>query len=210
VGLIAAGCGSTSASYGPSGRELALQRAQLVRISGDLRSVQAAVQREVATSRGAWPLLAAGLPQVLAPTLKAAVSRASASAGALPEPPFMTAPARLTGPAAGIVGIYEDYDRLAERGWRLMDATVRAIGEGNSVAARFARENSSLYIDAIYDGHFDLSLLGKSLLSAYQRLGGPQAFGARLPLSEVSALATTYSIPAVRLEPHLAGAAEGG
>src|SRR5258705_13197990 len=147
-----AGCGSTSASHSPSGRELALERAQLVHISGDLRSVQAAVQREVATSRGAWPLIAAGLPRVPQPKLKAAVSRASASAGALPEPPFMAAPARLTGPPAGIAGIYEDYDRLPPRGWRLMEATVGAIGEGTPAAASFARENSSLYIDAIYDG----------------------------------------------------------
>ena len=29
--------------------------------------------------------------------------------------------------------------------------------------ASFERGNSSLYIDAVYDGHFDLSLLGKSL-----------------------------------------------
>jgi hypothetical protein len=172
--------------------------------------VQAAVQREVASARGAWPLIAAGLPRVPSPTLDAAVGRASAGARALPEPHFMSAPARLTGPAAGIAGIYEDYARLAERGWRLMDATVGAIGKGAPVAASFARENSSLYIYAIYDGHFDLSLLGKSLLSAYQRLGGPQAFGARLPPGEVGALATAYSIPAVRLEPHPAGAAQGG
>lgn len=189
---------------------MALERAQLVRISGDLRSVQAAVRREVASSRDAWPLLAAGLPRVLPPTLKAAVGRASASAGALPEPSFMTTPARLTGPAAGIAGIYENYERLAERGWRLVGATVGAIEGGTPVAASFARANSSLYIDAVYDAHFDLSLLGKSLLSAYERLGGAAAFGARLPQDEITTLAAAYSIPAVRLEPHPTGAAAGG
>jgi hypothetical protein len=210
VGLIAVGCGSTSASHGPSGRELALERAQLVQVSDDLRSAAAGVKREVAASRGAWPSIAAGLPSALPPTLKAAVGKASASAGALPEPPFMTNAARLTGPAAGIAGIYEDYDRLAERGWRLTQATTGAIETGPPPAASFARMNASLYIDAIYDGHFDLSLLGKSLLSAYERLGGPQAFGARLPQSEVTALAAAYSIPSVRLEPHPAGAGKGG
>ncbi len=179
-------------------------------MSGDLRSVQGAVEREVSASRGAWPQIAAGLPPVLPPTLKAAVGGAGASAGALPEPPFMTAAARLTGPAAGIAGIYENYDRLAERGWRLTEASIAAISSATPAVAGFARENSSLYIDAIYDGHFDLSLLGKSLLSAYERLGGPRAFGAGLPQGEISALAAAYSIPSVRLAPHPAGAAKGG
>jgi hypothetical protein len=138
------------------------------------------------------------------------VAAASASAKRLPEPPFMTNAARLTGPAAGIAGLYEQYVRLAERGWRLTEATVSAIVGGPPTAAGFARENASLYIYAIYDGHFDLSLVGHSLTSAYERLGGPQAFGPRLSLGEVNALAASYSIPAVRLEPHPAGAAEGG
>ncbi|HTD57632.1 MAG TPA: hypothetical protein VK672_01950 [Solirubrobacteraceae bacterium] len=210
AGLIAAGCGSTASSRTASARELALQRAQLVQLSGELRALQAPVQREVTASRGAWPLLARGLPPVLSPPLAAAVSQASANATALPEPRFMTAPARLTGPTAGIAGIYEDYERLAKRGWPLTAATVSAIEGADPVASGFARQNSSLYVDAIYDAHFDLSLLGKSLLSGYQQLGGPQAFGARLSQGEVNALAAAYSIPSVRLEPHPAGAAAGG
>jgi hypothetical protein len=122
----------------------------------------------------------------------------------------MSAPARLTGPAAGVAGIYENYDRLAQRGWLLIDSTVAAVLGAPPAAAGFARENVSLYIDAIYDAHFDLSLLGKSLLEAYQRLGGAPAFGGRLTQGEVAALAAAYSIPAVRLTPHPAGAAEKG
>jgi hypothetical protein len=137
------------------------------------------------------------------------VASASARARAIPEPPFMTNAARLTGPAAGIAGLYEDYMRLTERGWRLTETTVNAIASGPTAAAGFARENSSLYIDAIYDGHFDLSLVGKSIVSAYEQLGGPQAFGRRLTQNEVNALAAAYSIPSVRLEPHPAGAAKG-
>jgi hypothetical protein len=179
-------------------------------VSGQLRSLQGAVRLEVAASRGAWPSIAAGLPQVLSPALRAAVGKAKASAQALPLPPFMSAPARLTGPAAGIAAIYENYDRLAQRGWLLMDSTVTSVAGGTPAAASFARENASLYIDAIYDAHFDLSLLGKSVLDAYQRLGGAQVFGGRLTQGQVAALAAAYSIPAVRLTPHPAGAADKG
>lgn len=201
-----AGCGS-GASHGPSGHELALERSQLAQVSDGLRSVEGAVRREVAASRSAWPQVAAGLPPAAPPALRAAVARATASARAVPEPPFMTNAARLTGPAAGIAGLYESYERLAERGWRLTEATIGAIASGTPATASFARESSSLYIDSIYDGHFDLSLVGKSLTSAYSQLGGPQAFGATLTQSELSALAAAYSIPAVRLAPHPAGAA---
>jgi hypothetical protein len=130
------------------------------------------------------------------------VGAASASAKALPEPPFMVNSSELTGPAAGVAGLYESYDRLAERGWRLTEASIAAIVSGSPAVASFERGNSSLYLDAIYDGHFDLSLLGKSITSAYHRLGGQQAFGATLTESEIDALAATYSTPGVRLEPH--------
>lgn len=202
-----AGCGS-SASPTATRPELALERTQLVQVSAGLRSAEASVAREVSASRGAWPQIASGLPMALSPSLRTAVGKASTSAAALPEPPFMTAAARLTGPAAGIAGIYENYDLLAERGWRLTNASLSSIVGGPPAAASFARDNSSLYISAIYDAHYNLSLVGKSLLSAYLRLGGPGAFGAALPQSELSALANAYSIPAVRLEPHPAGGAK--
>jgi hypothetical protein len=206
---LMAGCGS-SAPRVASSRELALQRAQLVQVSNGLRSAEEGVQREVGSSREAWPLIAGGLPPALPATLRAAVGKASASAKTIPEPPFMTNAAQLTGPAAGIAGLYENYERLAERSWRLTQATISAIVSASPAVASFERENSSLYIDAIYDGHFDLSLVGKALTSGYEQLGGPHAFGALLTQSEIGALATAYSIPAVRLEPHPMGAAEHG
>jgi hypothetical protein len=187
-----------------------LERAQLAQVSDGLRSAEEPVRREVAASRSAWPSIAAGIPRALPSSLRADVAAASASAGALSEPAFMANPARLTGPAAGIAGIYESYERLAERGWRLTDASIAAIAGAAPAAASFARENSSLYIDAIYDGHFDLSLLGKSLISAYEQLGGARAFGATLTPGEIGALGGAYSIPAVRLEPHPEGAAMEG
>lgn len=126
----------------------------------------------------------------------------------VPEPRFMDQRERLTGPAAGLAGIWESYSRLAPGGWRMTEATVATMTDGPPSAAAFAAANSSLYIDAIYDAHFNLSLLAKSLLDGYRKLGGQSAFGAKLTQSEVDALASAYSIPAVRLEPHPGHAAE--
>jgi hypothetical protein len=195
------GCGSTG-SRAPSSRELALQRAQFVQLSHGLRSVEAVVQREVAASRRAWPLIADGLPQTLGPRLRDAVEQASASAGALPEPSFAANARKLTGPAAGIAGLYNSYSRLSERGWRLTQTGIAAIGATDPGVTSFERKNSSLYIDAIYDAHFNLSLIGDSITSAYERLGGPSAFGPALTQSNIDALAAAYSIPSVRLQPH--------
>jgi hypothetical protein len=209
------GCGS-GASDGPSQRELALERTQLVRVNMGLQASEGAVREEVAASRGAWPSIASGLPPVLSPALRAAVAQASAKAAALPVPPFLVEPRQLTGPAAGIAGLYESYERLAPRAWRLTLAGIDAIrgatsaAPSSSAAAQFARENSPFYIDAVYDSHFDLSLVDKSLLSGYEKLGGAGAFGAKLPPSKLATLAAAYSIPAVRLEPHPAGTAAGG
>ena len=222
--MLIAGCGSGSSSHAQSSRELALERTQFERVSSQLSGLEAAVKREVTTSRVAWPSIAGGLPQALGSGLRTAVSAADARAKELPEPSFLATARKLTGPASGVAGIYENYEQLAQRGWNLTGATVQAIsslsparastGTANastSVAqANFARMNSPLYIDAIYDGHFDLSLLGKSIVSGYEKLGGPQAFGAVLTQSQINALAATYSIPAVRLEPHPAGAAKDG
>jgi hypothetical protein len=206
--VVLAGC--ASGSYVSSRRELALQRAQLVQVSDGLRSVEPAVQREVRASRVAWPLIADGLAQTLDERLRGAVSKARASADALLAPSFMAKASELTGPAAGIAGLYESYDRLAERGWRLTETTIAAIVSDTPAVASFERENSSLYIEAIYDGHFNLSLVGKDLTEAYDRLGGAKAFGATLTPREIDALASTYSITAMRLEPHPGRAVEEG
>jgi hypothetical protein len=214
--MLIAGCGSSSSSRAQSSRELALERAQFEQVSSQLSSLEAAVKREVAASRVAWPSIAGGLPQALGSELSTAVSAANARAKALPEPSFLANASKLTGPASGIAGIYENYEQLAQRGWNLTEAAVQTISSAaastRSVAAQasFERANSPLYIDAIYDAHFDLSLLGKSLTGGYEKLGGPEAFGVALTQAQVNALAEVYSIPAVRLEPHPAGAAKDG
>ena len=204
-----AGCGSGS-SDGPSARALALERSQFVQVSSGLASVQGSIQAEVAASRGPWPQIAAGLPPVPSPALRGAVARATAKAAVIAVPPFLAEPRSLTGPAAGVAGLYESYERLVPRSWRLVSAALDTIATGPSSAAGYARTNSSFYIDAIYDGHFNLSLVGKSLLTGYEKLGGASAFGGRLPAGRLAALAAAYSIPAVRLEPHPAGAAKDG
>jgi hypothetical protein len=200
AGLLA-GCG-TGSSQTSTSAELTLERAQLVLASSELRALEAPVRREVAASRAAWPAIADGIPTTPSRSLQSAVASASAAARALREPRFVAQATTLTGPTAGIAGLYESFSALASHGWRLTEAGIAAILHGAPVAASFARGNSSLYIDAIYDGHFNLSLLGKSLVSGYDKLGGAAAFGASLPRSEITALAAAYSIPAVRLEPH--------
>jgi hypothetical protein len=212
LGLVTllTGCGGGTASSSQPPLQLALERTQLEQVASALRVAEPAVMREVAASRGAWPLIAGGLPEALPSTLHTAVSAASARAHALVEPSFVAGARSLTGPASGIGGIYESYERLAQRGWQLTAAAVDTIPSASPAVASFERENSSLYVDAIYDAHFDLSLLGKSLVSGYERLGGPAAFGAALTQDEVTALAGAYSIPGVRLEPHPVGGARDG
>jgi hypothetical protein len=187
-----------------------LERSQFVQVSSGLQAAKGAVRAEVSASRGVWPAIASGLPSAPSPALRGAVAKASARASLIPAPSFLAEPRSLTGPAAGIAGLYESYERLTPRSWRLVLAAVDAIVTGPPVAARYSRTNSSFYIDAIYDGHFNLSLIGKSLTAGYEKLGGASAFGARLPASRLTALAAAYSIPAVRLEPHPAGAAKEG
>lgn len=212
---VLTGCGAGSSSV--SRREYALERAQFEQVADELREVQRDVHREVGTSRAAWPLIYNGLPTRMSASLQSRVKAASDVAGALPAPRFMTQQANLTGPASGIAGLYEDYDRLAERGWRLTETTVSGIVSGPRSVAEFVRANSPLYIDSIYDGHFDLSLIGKKLLDGYDKIedlsqepkfAGIGGFGASLTRREVQALAAAYSIPAVRLEPHPGPATE--
>lgn len=136
------------------------------------------------------------------------MSKATREAGAITEPPFMGQQEVLTGPAAGLAGLWGGYSRLARDGWIMTEATIATIAHGPVRAATFSAANSSLYIDSIYDAHFNLSLLGKSLIDGYRKLGGQSAFGAKLTQSEVEALASGYSISAVRLEPHPGQAAE--
>ncbi len=210
LGLVAAGClplagcGGSSSTVTPAAARL--QREDLVAIAHGLRRAEPSAAREMAAARVAWPLVAGGLPAtpgVPRATL-AALSVASAAARAIVLPALMgeVRARSLTGPAAGITGLYRTFFGLSERGWTLIASSAGEIDGGSAVAARFARENVALYIDSVYDGHFDAALLGKSLLEGYQKLGGAPAFGGTLTQAEVSALAGAYSPASERLSPH--------
>jgi hypothetical protein len=164
----------------------------------------------------ARPLVAGGLAASIPQATRRAISTASGNARALVVPGLLrVGKAReLTGPAAGIAGLFGPFVRLTERGWTLTGTAIDEIAggtptasgtptvDGTPTSARFARENVALYIDAVYDGHFDASLIGKGLLAGYLKLGGSEAFGAKLTAAEVDALARAYSPQAERLDPH--------
>ena len=199
--IVLAGCGSTSGAKNPAAERL--QRTDLTAASRGLRESESSVQRELAAARIAWPLVANGLPASIPPQTRARVAAAAAAARAIVLPALMseTQARELTGPAAGISGLFRSFSKLTDRGWTLTSAAIDQITGGSPVAATFARENVALYIDAIYDGHFDAALIGKSLSAGYLRLGGAPVFGATLTQAEVNALASVYS-PTERLHPH--------
>jgi hypothetical protein len=182
---------------------LTLQRQDLVAVSRALRESESPAAHELAATRTAWPLVANGLPADPR-ALAGPVAAAAASAARVKLPTlFQEAPAAsLTGPASGLAGLFRTYTGLATRGWRQIGAAVGEIDHGTPAAARFARENSPLYIESIYDAHFSLAQIGKQLTRAYTMLGGAAAFGGSLTQAEVNALAEAYSEAAYRLHPH--------
>jgi hypothetical protein len=198
------GCGGTSRLNASSPAAQRLQREDLLAVSRALRQAAGSAQREMAAARIAWPLIAEGLPTPIPPAIRPAVLTASRMARAIvvPAPVSRTQARLLTGPAAGIAGEFAAFNRLTERGWTLTSAAAGEITSGPPAAAAFARENVALYIDSIYDGHFDAALIGKSLLAGYRLLGGEKAFGRTLSQAEVDALASAYSPATERLYPH--------
>jgi hypothetical protein len=207
AGLLA-GCGgdSKSASAATPAAER-LQRSDLVAVARSLRLAEPSAQREMTAARVAWPLVANGLPATIPPATLTALSTTSRAARAIVTPALMLKPQSrsLTGPAAGIAGLFQSFTGLTTRGWTLTLASAREIAGGTPAAARFARENVALYIDSVYDGHFDGGLIGKSLLKAYTSLAGTgsaSAFGRTLTRAEVAALARAYSPASLQLHPH--------
>jgi hypothetical protein len=58
------------------------------------------------------------------------------------------------------------------------------------------------YIIAVYDGHFDLSLIGKAVQQAYTRLGAAKEFGDALTPTQVAEIASSYGPRVERLRPY--------
>jgi hypothetical protein len=197
------GCGSTSST--PA--ELRLQREDLVAVSKALATVERPITIEVGAAKRAWPLIANGLPTgagSLAST-RAPVTAATTSASRIPTPPVLgeAQADSLTGAGAELAGLFRNYIGLSTRGWTLTGAALEQIEHGSPASARFARENVGLYIESVYDGHFDLAQIGKHLTDGYRKLGGPSAFGRALTQAEVDTLADAYSEANVRLHPHV-------
>jgi hypothetical protein len=196
-----AGCGGAHVATTPLA--LTLQRQDLATVSRALRDSQGPAAREVAATRTAWPLVANGLPADTRALVRPVAAAAASAASVKLPPPFEEAPAAsLTGPASGLAGLFRTYAGLTTRSWRQIGAAIAEIEHGPPAAARFARENSPLYIESVYDAHFALAQIGKQLTRAYAMLGGPTAFGKALTQAEVNALAASYSEGADRLHPH--------
>jgi hypothetical protein len=205
-----------------------VERADLVQLAHTLQRLQTTTAAEVSAARAAWPSLAGGLPRDVAPGLRVQVAAAERHAAALTLPAAVTTEGSVTGPAVELAGMLKSYVRLSQRGWQHLAAALAAGiasthsatharqsapsaaggpmstpgGVGSATTAQFLRANAPLYIYCVYDGHYDLSLIGNAMQGAYRKLGGAPAFGASLTQSQVEALARAYSIPATRLEPH--------
>jgi hypothetical protein len=195
------GCGANRST--PA--EARLQREDLIAVSRALRTAEGSSGREVATTKAAWPLIVNGLPSSGAKDTRAPIAAAVGNAAKLVMPTlFEEAHARaLTGPGAQLAGLFRTYAGLSTRGWKLIAAAIEETEHGSPTAARFARENVGLYIESVYDGHFDLAQIDKQLSAGYRKLGGPAVFGRALTQSEVDALASVYSEAADRLHPHV-------
>lgn len=198
---MAAGCGTTAPKLSPHRLdEQHQERVDLALASRELERLEPSVQAEVRAARRSWPLVEDGLDGPVPARARTMVARAAARAQAIVLPAsFRPENYALTGPASDLASLVQRFNALAVRGWLLV---LEAVQGGGTVAATgFARENAGLYIDCVYNGNFDLGLLGKSLLKSYERLGGPAAFGSSLSEARVRRLAATYS-PAVFELPH--------
>jgi len=200
--LLVTGCGATKAS---SLAELRLQREDLIAVSHALKTAEGPVAGEVAATKLAWPLVANGLPADTSSLARPPIAAATRNAARVKVPAIMqeAEAAALTGPAAELAGLFRNFVGLAAHGWLLVGASIDEIEHGSPVAARFARENVALYIESVYDGHFDLSQIDEKLRAGYLKLGGQGAFGDSLTQGEVDGLADTYSEADDRLHPHV-------
>ncbi len=203
IGLALAavgGCGG----HAPSPTALRLEREDLIALARGLQGSQRSVDAEAHASKAAWPLVVNGLPANSA-SARVPVHAAALAASVVAVPALLQEDeaGTLTGPAATIGGLFHVFYELSKRGWQLIDGAVGQIEHGPIAAARFARANVALYIESVYDGHFNLAQIGKQLLAAYRKLGGPAAFGHALTPDEVDDLAGAYSEASVRLHPHV-------
>ena len=201
VAIGAGGCGSGTTATPAA---LRLAREDLAAVCRALSGAEPSVGREVSATKAAWPLVVNGLPADTAAISRPAIQAAAERAAELSVPALFEEhqAASLTGPGSGLASLFRGYSSLATRGWQLIGAAIEEIEHGSPAATRFARANVALYIESVYDAHFDLAQIGRQLLAGYRKLGGAAAFGASLTQAQVDGLAQTYSEAADRLHPH--------
>jgi hypothetical protein len=134
-------------------------------------------------------------------TLERWVSTAAVRAQQLP-PTLVAHSDELTGAGSEIAGMYELGSGLIDHGWAQIEATLAAAHDQSPAAGAFLRANVDTYIISVYDGNFDLSLVGKMVEQAYKRLGGAKQFGSTLTPAEVARLARAYAPTVDKLRPH--------
>ncbi len=181
-----------------------LEREDLAAVAHVLSKTASPIRAEVAATKAAWPLVVNGLPADLRTIPRPPIDAAAQSAARLRIPTLFEehAATAIAGPAAGLAAELRSSIVLTTNGWRMIGAAIDQSEHGTPSAARFARANVNLYITAVYDAHYSLAQIGKQLLAAYKKLGGPATFGASLTQQEVDALARTYSEQSDRLHPH--------
>jgi hypothetical protein len=202
--LALAGCGSGSGSGSTTRNGLRLQREDLAAVAHALAGSEAQVAREVTAAKVAWPAVANGLEPRRSPAEPASIRTAARLATSLRVPALLAEPdvRTLTGPASGVAGLFRGFDTLAGRGWQMIDGSLDALEHGRPAAAAFARANVALYIESVYDAHFELAQIGRRLLRSYEELGGAAAFGSMLTQATVDRLAGDFSEARARLHPH--------
>jgi hypothetical protein len=204
-----------------SPRQLKVERAHLALVAHGLRGAEASIRREALAARAAWPGIVHGLPAPVSPASRALIANALDRTQRIATPHFVSYAGELTGAAAAIAGLLLSFEQLSQRGWTMTLAAAQhlaggarsslralpsASGQASSTlispaALRFIRANASLYIGSVYDGHYNLSVVGERVREAYAQLGGSSAFGAALTPALVSQLAGFYSPSVARLAP---------
>lgn len=205
LAAVAVALGGCTSKTSTNPAVLRLQRSDLAAVTRALSAAEPPVRAETATAKAAWPLVANGLPAGQRLPSRSSIRTAAAAAAELKIPKLfeVRAAASITGPGSQLASELRNFILLSTRGWRMIDAAIDQIEHGAPTAARFARANVNLYIESVYDAHYSLAQIGKQLLAAYDKLGGPGAFGASLTQREVDAVARAYSEANYRLHPHV-------
>lgn len=218
IALAIAGCGGGGSSGAPPGatkklphvsagpRQLKIERDHLALVAQGLRGAETSIHQAVLAARAAWPAIAEGLPARVSPASQILIARALAGTQRIATPHFISYAGELTGAGAAIAGLELSFEQLSQRGWTMTLAAAQHLGPGarrtlSPTALRFIRANASLYIGSVYDGNYNLSVIGERLREAYAQLGGASAFGAALTPALVRQLAGFYSPAVVRLAP---------